>query len=197
MEEVEIEFKNMLTEEEFNRIKDGLSLAESDFFQQINDYLDTEDFSLKKKGCALRIRRKQGIYELTLKQPHTTGLLETSDQLSRDEADRILGSGAFPEGSVKARLIEIGISPEKLRHVGTLSTNRAERQWEEGLICLDKSSYFQKIDYELEYEVTDEKRGRERFCELLNRFGIPLRPAENKIFRLYREKTRIARMERG
>ena len=50
---IEIEFKNMLTKEEFIQKKSDFQVKSSDFVKQENDYFDTLDFALKKQWvCA-------------------------------------------------------------------------------------------------------------------------------------------------
>ncbi|MDP4171799.1 MAG: CYTH domain-containing protein, partial [Bacillota bacterium] len=46
---IEIEFKNMLTLDEYSRIKSTFLLKEEQFFIQENHYFDTPAFSLKDK----------------------------------------------------------------------------------------------------------------------------------------------------
>lgn len=59
VQELEIEFKNLLTKEEFHRLADFFQLTEKDFAEQENYYFDTKYFALKKHGAALRIRKKR------------------------------------------------------------------------------------------------------------------------------------------
>lgn len=54
-QEIEIEFKNIVTEEEFNTLCKSFSIEV--FTKQVNHYFETPDFSLKA-GSALRIRHK-------------------------------------------------------------------------------------------------------------------------------------------
>lgn len=100
-QEIEIEFKNMLTKQEFKNIASALQLTEKDFTDQKNHYFDTDSFALKQKHAALRIRRKNGKYVLTLKEPADVGLLETHQQLS--EVSDLAGF-SVPEGPVKDQL---------------------------------------------------------------------------------------------
>ncbi len=58
-QEIEIEFKNLLTKSEFLKLSEALCMKEHDFKQQVNHYFDTKDFSLKQKKSALRIREKR------------------------------------------------------------------------------------------------------------------------------------------
>ena len=90
---IEIEFKNLLSIEEFNKMISYFQLSDDDFFRQINHYFDTKDFALKNLGCALRIREKKEYFEMTLKQPHPDGLLETTQTLTEKEANDLLNGG--------------------------------------------------------------------------------------------------------
>ena len=75
---IEIEYKNLLTKQDFERLVQFFKIESNQFFTQQNHYFDTTDFRLKKSGSALRIREKNETYELTLKQPAAEGKLETN-----------------------------------------------------------------------------------------------------------------------
>jgi uncharacterized protein YjbK len=189
-QEIEIEFKNLLTKEEYMQLIQQFMIKETDFRIQENHYFDTPGFQLKEKQSALRVRQKDGTFNLTLKTPVTDGLLETNQRLSSGQAEELLEHGIFPDGEVKDFLLNAGASVSSLHHFGSLTTKRAELEYQGGLLVFDESSYFDKIDYELEYEVKDFKEGEEIFFDLLKEQGIPKRETENKIKRFYREKVR-------
>lgn len=189
-QEIEIEFKNMLTKEEFTLLKDYLNLSESMFHTQENHYFDTSNFYLKELGCALRIRMKNNKYEVTLKEPLETGLLETNQQLNTKDAEKMMQHGIIIEGPVKDQLSRLNIPLDKLEYFGSLTTSRAEKKYDGGLIVLDHSSYLNKEDYELEYEVEDFETGQKRFHHLLKKLNIPIRKSDNKIQRFYHAKYR-------
>ncbi|KAF2422825.1 CYTH domain-containing protein [Bacillus subtilis] len=184
-QEIEIEFKNMLTKQEFKNIAAALQLTEKDFTDQKNHYFDTDSFALKQKHAALRIRRKNGKYVLTLKEPADVGLLETHQQLS--EVSDLAGF-SVPEGPVKDQLHKLQIDTDAIQYFGSLATNRAEKETEKGLIVLDHSRYLNKEDYEIEFEAADWHEGRQAFEQLLQQFSIPQRETKNKILRFYEEK---------
>ncbi|ASB92722.1 CYTH domain-containing protein [Bacillus subtilis] len=184
-QEIEIEFKNMLTKQEFKNIAAALQLTEKDFTDQKNHYFDTDSFALKQKQAALRIRRKNGKYVLTLKEPADVGLLETHQQLS--EVSDLAGF-SVPEGPVKDQLHKLQIDMDAIQYFGSLATNRAEKETEKGLIVLDHSRYLNKEDYEIEFEAADWHEGRKAFEKLLQQFSIPQRETKNKILRFYEEK---------
>jgi uncharacterized protein YjbK len=185
-EELEIEFKNMLTQEEFRRLKEHFSFEPDTFLLQKNHYFDTPSDSLKENQCALRIREKNNSFELTLKQPAENGLLETNQPVTEQETIRMLEEGIIPTGEVSDALRKLGITANRLLHFGTLSTSRAETGFKEGLIVLDYSTYLNTEDYEVEYEVKDRKTGEAIFFEFLETMNIPIRPADNKIKRFLR-----------
>jgi uncharacterized protein YjbK len=189
-QEIEIEFKNLLLKEEFMNLIKQFKIEETDFTSQENHYLDTGDFQLRKMESALRIRNKKNTYTLTLKTPLKEGLLETHQTLSPQETIGVLKQNNLPDGEVKDMLLKLGLSIPSIRHFGSLVTNRAEIEYNGGLLVFDKSSYFNKIDYELEYEFLDYKHGEKNFLDLLTRHGIPRRETENKIKRFFHEKVR-------
>lgn len=188
---IEIEFKNMLTEAEFRDLINHFSLADHDFKLQKNYYFETPEYALKNSRAALRIREKQGRFVLTLKEERPYGNLETSQPLLEGTARAIIRTGRLPEGPVLARLKEMGVDANKIRYIGKLETERAEVPYAGGLIVLDRSSYFQKIDFEVEYEVDDPEAGKEVFHALLQELQIPERKSANKIARFFSEMNRL------
>ncbi|BCB03052.1 CYTH domain-containing protein [Bacillus sp. KH172YL63] len=187
-QEIEIEFKNLVTEEEFLLLTDHFHISEENFISQDNHYFDTVDFQLKNKHSALRIRQKDGTYTLTLKTPLKEDLLETHQPLSKEEAVSLLAGGTFPQGEVTEALQSMEINCDALELFGTLTTTRAEIDYKEGLLVFDKSSYLGKEDFELEYEAKERKSGEAAFRELLKQLNIPMRKTDNKIKRFYMEK---------
>ncbi|AKQ72448.1 MULTISPECIES: CYTH domain-containing protein [Bacillus] len=184
-QELEIEFKNMLTKKEFEKIKSYYQFTSEQFVIQKNHYYDTSSFSLKEKGAALRIREKQQRYVLTLKEPAPVGLMETHQELTGNPEFETF---TIPHGPVYDRLKRLGIQPDELILFGTLATSRAEKKLPQGLIVLDHSRYLMVEDFEVEFEVTDYERGKRDFSELLKSFGIPERETKNKIVRFYEQK---------
>jgi uncharacterized protein YjbK len=185
---LEIEFKNMLTKAEYERILFEFNIGLDDIFTQENLYFDTPDFALKKAKCALRIRKKGTNYEMTLKTPLEIGLLETNQILTCEEADAALNHNCLPEGKIKQVIEESNISFANIIYFGSLTTNRTEFPYEEGLLVLDHSIYLLQEDYELEYEVKNYQEGKKNFHAFLKRFMIPERQTENKVRRFYNQK---------
>lgn len=187
---IEIEFKNMVTKDEFSSLMKFLEICDQDFTEQVNHYFDTPEFSLKSSGSALRIREKNGSFEMTLKQPHPEGLLETNESLTQSEAQQMLNTGKITSEQIKNSIKKMGVDTDKLQYFGTLSTVRAEREYLNGLAVLDHSRYLNKEDFEIEYEVRNREEGEFIFLNMLEKLNIPVRNTENKIKRFYNEKYR-------
>ena len=187
-ETIEIEFKNMLTKEEYEILLKTFKVDEKQIISQKNHYFDTPGFELKNLGAALRIREKNNNFEFTLKQPAAVGLLESTQLLSDIEYQTAIEHGAFPKGIVYERLETLNISINRIEYFGSLLTNRAEFPYKKGLLVLDHSFYLHTEDYEVEYEVEDIHVGQLDFHDLLQRYDIPIRKTLNKIARFYRHK---------
>lgn len=187
-QEIEIEFKNLLNQQEFEQLCRHFHLKKDDFALQDNHYFDTTDFMMKKHGAALRIRQKNGKHTLTLKQPHPDGLLETHQPLTECEAETAIAESEFPPGEVLKIVEKIGVPSTTLCYLGKLSTDRAEIEYKDGLLVFDHSYYLGKEDFELEYECRDKHVGENIFRQLLASFAIPERETENKIRRFFHAK---------
>lgn len=183
-QEIEIEYKNLLSCDEFDRILTCIPFP-TDGEKQINYYFETKDFLLKKQSCALRIREKNKKYALTLKEPHTDGLLETHDTLTKMEADALLKGNPVCEGHIWKRLQEMCIPPDKLEYFGSLTTIRREVEYRGVLLVLDYSTYNGTSDFELELEAPDAVTGRSIFALVLDEYQIPKRKTPAKIARFF------------
>lgn len=186
-QQIEIEFKNLLTQTEYHHLQQYFKIEQSQIKKQINHYFDTKDFSLKTASSALRIREKGNRYELTLKQPAEVGLLETNQTLSHHEAQAMFKNAQLPEGPVKSILDSTDID-DRLEYFGSLTTYRSEIDYQGGLLVFDHSLYLDVEDFEVEYEVTSEECGKQIFKQLLESMNIPFRKTDNKVRRFYQRK---------
>ncbi|WP_070119731.1 CYTH domain-containing protein [Bacillus marinisedimentorum] len=186
--EIEIEFKNIVQKDEFERLKAVFHIEQQAFHLQMNHYFDTPSFSVKEKGAALRIREKNGSLTLTLKQPHPDGLLETHQKLAQQQAEQLQNSGKMPDGDVKQALHSLNVTGEQIQYLGKLATLRAETEYKGGTLVFDESTYLEKTDYEIEYETDSAEQGEKAFHDLMKDHGIPLRDTRNKIRRFFDEK---------
>lgn len=183
-QEIEIEFKNLLTIDEYNKLLKHIPFpTESQI--QTNYYFETKHRSLQELGCALRIREKNNFYQLTLKEPHEKGLLETHDTLSKEEADNWIQGKLIEKPETMARLKDLGIHLSSLHCFGSLTTKRKELYKNNIIFVLDYSFYNGKSDYELELEADTRENGFIQFQELLQHYQIPRRKTPNKVERFF------------
>ncbi|GLO65667.1 MULTISPECIES: CYTH domain-containing protein [Oceanobacillus] len=185
-QEIEIEYKNLLTKDEFIQLQQDLSFPTSSV-KQTNYYFETKNFDLKKHGSALRIRKKQGQYQLTLKQPHEDGLLETHDDLTEQEFQKWIHGEIIQKPHTTKQLSEMNISPTSLNYAGYLTTNRMEIEFNGTQLVLDHSNYLGIEDFELELESATKEHGEKVFHGLLNKYHIPIRQTPSKIERFFHQ----------
>src|SRR5699024_1342184 len=183
-QEIEIEYKNLLTKQEFDYLLGHFPFPQNSQ-KQTNFYFETENFSLKENGAALRIREKDGHYRLTLKEPHPDGLLETHDPLTEAEAMNWLQGNNVAKENTKKQLKNMQIETKNLNYYGSLTTERRELEYNQVLLVLDYSRYNGQADYELELEAPSEAIGSEMFNGVLADYHIPKRTTPNKIKRFF------------
>lgn len=181
MENLEIEYKTLLTENEYEQLIKKFSLEKATPFFQRNFYFDTKDFFLKKNNYALRIRQFKKGGEQTLKIPQKKGKLEVTDPLSATELVSLLEKKTLkPNSSVEQALKKCQLSLNDLLFLGDLTTYRLELNTPLGILALDKSYYQGKVDYELELEVQNTKTTKEDFLQFLNDSHVIYKKAHSK-----------------
>lgn len=181
LSEQEIEFKNLLTKEEFLRLQDYFHIEPKDFKKQRNYYFDTPDQFFKNNHMGFRLRVTESRNELTLKSPIKKHVMnEQTVLITEQQKNLIIEQTIFPS----VPFIEELISSKSLTCFGNIQTNRAQLPLEEGILFLDHSLYCDTEDYEIEYESKNVEKGQKFFEELLKKHQIPLRSTDKKIARL-------------
>jgi len=189
-QEVEIEFKNLLTQEEYIKLRQAFFNNDSLPFTQENHYFDTKEYTLKEHQCALRIRIKNSHAEMTLKTPFEGHHTETTVDLKLSDARKMIDEGGFPlPEDIFNVLTEEDISVNrKVFKVAGLKTERLEAARPHSIIVLDKSFYSNQVDFELEVESDSKTAGKKLFTQILDDYSIPLRSTETKIARAFNAK---------
>lgn len=183
-QELEIEFKNVLTKEQYENLLTKFEVTDEMIIRQTNHYFDTKDFHLKELSSGLRIRETKERIVCTLKERTAKNThLETTDIITKEQADLMLSGNGFFAESVKAKLLQLNVPVEQLRVFGTLTTDRVELSYKGGTIVFDHSFYLNCDDYEVEYETDEENLGQEIFNNFLNENNIPKATADKKIAR--------------
>ena len=186
--EKEIEFKNLLTKQEFELLISFFQVEQKDFHSQTNYYFDTQDNFFKNNRMGFRLRVLETHNELTLKQPLEEHVMEENTiQVSDQERDAIIKQASFP--SIPFFKLFNLTSP--FLSIGSLQTNRVQIPFENGTLFLDHSIYSQTEDFEVEYESSNVKYGKKVFLELLDSHNIPIRHTDKKIARLMKYNTKL------
>lgn len=183
--QIEKEFKNLLTKEEYEQLLLDFQLEESEAIHQTNTYYDTKDKLLQSLNMGLRVRVYESYGEQTLKVPiQENEQLEVTDSLTLDEANQLINEGKIKfESHIASKLLEENVPVESLEPVGQLSTVRHSFPGEGGVYFLDKSYYQDQKDYELEFETDDLEKGLLLFEKFLEKHHIKKRKTTQKIER--------------
>lgn len=184
MQEIEIERKSLLTKEEFLLLDKELPFPKS-AVKQVNYYFETEDFALKERRAALRIRKIDQTYILTLKEPHELGILETHDELTYEQFLQWKNGGNKSGEHVKERLRHLNVQSDRIQYLGSLTTERKTYLDEQITYMLDKSYYLNEVDYEIEIEAPSNELADEAMSQLLCRYNIAPKTAFPKVKRFF------------
>jgi len=184
-ENIEIEYKVLLTKNLFNKLETEMPFPR-EAIVQVNHYFDTKNFLLKKFRCSLRIREIDEQYTLTLKQPMDQNILETNDILTKEEFHAWMYGNPIPKSHTSKKLRRLGVAESDLSYFGALKTERKEFSSEKTAYCLDKSIYNGVTDYELEIEAPTIEIGKSIFNNLLEKYNIPKKDPITKIERFFR-----------
>ena len=171
----EIEFKTLITKEKYEQLLKDFDL-ENNIFPQTNYYFDTEDKKLLNEKTVLRIRQKGCSYKLTKKTRAAIGADETHILLSKDKAQELIETG------FDANIIGI---PYFVKNVAKLTTHRASCPYKDGTLFFDRSEYYGKVDYEIEYEVDEINQGKKDFKEFLDSHNIEYKESIRKSKRAF------------
>ena len=181
MNHLEIEFKTLLTKEEYHSLEDFFK--DQPPIRQTNHYIDTPDQAIRNHRMALRIRTLADRAELTLKVPQDAGHFEYNQALTFDQVEAFLSKKKLPQGEIASFLTDLDIPLSALDVWGSLETERREKRIPKGLLAFDRSRYNSIEDYELEMEV-DYASDETYFHEFLKEKQIEYKPAKSKVARL-------------
>lgn len=181
MNHLEIEFKTLLTKEEYHSLEDFFK--DQPPIRQTNHYIDTPDQAIRNHRMALRIRTLADRAELTLKVPQDAGHFEYNQALTFEQVEAFLSKKKLPQGDIASFLTDLDIPLTSLDVWGSLETERREKRIPKGLLAFDRSRYNSIEDYELEMEV-DDASDETYFHEFLKEKQIEYKPAKSKVARL-------------
>lgn len=178
---LEIEYKTLLTSEEYDKLLKQFETT--DPIYQTNYYIDTPKNDVRKHRFSLRIRTFHHSAELTLKIPQEVGNCEYNQPLDSEEACELIRQFRLPAGDIYTILSKTNIPLHDLYVWGNLQTMRYEKMSKIGLMALDKNTYGNQTDYELEVEVSDAEKGKKDFECYLNENNLIFKYASSKVAR--------------
>ena len=101
---LEIEYKMLLSETLFNQLMNDF---EGHTYSQTNYYLTSIELSALR--YSLRIREKEGYYEMTLKIPEKNGRLEHNLEITKEDLEMIQ-KGEIPDNEITRLLSNKGFN---------------------------------------------------------------------------------------
>lgn len=166
---IEIEYKILITKDIFKQIL-------SDYQSQIkNDYIQINYYFthplLQEKAYMLRIREKNNELEMTLKRPYLHHRLETNVPITKQDKDNLINHIMIDNEIIDILKAE-NIPPLELQQQFSLTTHRYDIPLEDGLLSIDKNIYLDQTDYEIEFEVQDEKKGLQSFLKIIEPYHL-------------------------
>lgn len=176
---VEIEYKTKINKEEYERLIDLFNLKES-IFTQTNYYFDTPNHLLINNDIILRIREKSHNIKLTSKTPQETGVLERHIILDKAEAYKMIENG------FNANIIEINLD---VKLIASLTTHRCKMNYKSGTLFFDMNTYYDEIDYEIEFESENTELGKKEFLEFLEENNLTYTKIVSKSLRAYKKSS--------
>ncbi len=163
----EVEYKCIITEEIYNKVKEHFQWDWSK--HQINNYYFDEAGELAKRHIMVRVREKDNSCAVQVKAHKNPG-----------NALQICEETEFPIDHVPEKISAedskryTGIATGELIRIGSLDTLRNSLMWNSSVeICLDKSEYLDKCDYEIEVEYTGDFP--DELTDELKKLGIEFR----------------------
>ena len=187
MPEIEKEFKNLLTQEQYDSLVEEYKDVFTKDVTQTNSYYDYNGL-LQEHKIALRIRIVEGkeTGEITLKIPQSSlEVLEFTEVLPVELLNQFNNDKQFTlPPSIQKALEKEGVLLQTVMQTALLTTHRlegalSENEW----LVLDESHYNGKVDFEMEMEVRSLELGEPVFLGILAKYNIERRQAESKIKR--------------
>ncbi|MGL5020447.1 MAG: CYTH domain-containing protein [Mycoplasmatales bacterium] len=142
---MEFEKKGIISEDDFFKIIKKTKVKE--IITQDNYYFETSDEFFKNNNSALRVRVKNDAYELTLKVQRELGNLEYNYDISKEEFTKMKITMKLPK--VLHKYIDSTLTFDNIK---IIKTDRHIIEFNQHIIELDKTTFMNSIDYEIEVE---------------------------------------------
>lgn len=179
--DIVVEFKTLLTKEEYNSILEKYKNYSGNL--QVNYYFDTKRFTLKASDAMLRVKERDGL-TLTLERKKGYTLQRIDEPITKEQFNTLIDTGKIPVEKIANDLMDI-IKDQNVINFMSFSTYRVSFPYKKGKISLDKCEYVGVVDYELEYEATNREVGKLEFINLIKDFNINYKKSQVKLKRAY------------
>lgn len=191
VEEKEIEFKTLLTKQQYLYFLNYFSSKNHQIFWQYNYYYDTINSWFSNRKATLRVR----VYEEDMKPAVWTVKYALTDTISQEfhyemtelEVQSILKKDrvCLPKALVTwLKQWDPSFEEASVICMGQLATKRCHVFCESMDIMLDLNEYVGIRDYELEIEVNDIVQGKKDVALFYEQHNLEYIPAESKIKRM-------------
>ncbi len=175
---IEIEFKTIVTENQYKHILNKFGLQDN-IFKQVNYYFDTDDYALNQNQIVLRIRKKHdAYYKITLKSQSDKGAFENHVLLTKEQAEQMIMHG-FNTSDFFEDL------DYQVKFKVSLDNYRVSTPYQDGILFLDRCEYCNTTDFEIEYEVNNYDEGYQVFMTFLKDHDIEYRSTKRKSERAF------------
>ncbi len=186
---IEQELKLVLDERQYNNIVAN-AVSSS---QHTNHYFYCDSMP---SGLTVRIRHSQGSYILTAKVhvSHTNDVnvcQEHNAELTENLATSMIECGITAEQFAHMVGLEV---PHHLRSMGCMTNLRSIVDIDGHTVEVDKCSYLDTVDYELEYECNDRAKMQRLRSVLIHRYALSLTPSVSKYHRFCEVLSKIPMM---
>ena len=161
---IERELKLLINKQVYDNLMNSYDFHKS--IIQTNTYFDTANQDVKKQHGAVRIRtiENKKIFTLKIKKDEYAHY-EFEKEISTENINEI----EDPEILNWFNQYQI---PKNLHPTATFTTLRNVYEFENGELCLDKTTFKNHIDYEIEYEYTSDHDGIHFFNSILEKDGL-------------------------
>lgn len=166
LDNTEVEYKMLISENDYRKL---CEYFKPDIIHvQTNEYFETYDSQLKRRGYAIRIRTVENRFIMTIKKPR--------DAVSKFEYEREISTNnlqKLSEEDLNWAYSIIGLGKLDLKPLARFTTTRNLIPFsDQAELCIDKTEFSKHTDYELEFETRSADMNEEYFNHILKPFGL-------------------------
>lgn len=173
---LECEAKGLISQNDFEKILKNNEVDK--IINQTNYYFDNND-QLKNLHMALRIREKNNSYEITTKKQTKNGMIETNIPITKEVLKLILSTHCIEDDLVS----KLNLPFSEFNTIKEIKTKRYVILFNNYHIEVDKSTFKDTIDYEIEVEAKNLEIANLALNDFCKENDISIKPSQAKIAR--------------